>query len=58
MMKTIFKIIGVIGLIITVGAPIFYMMDVIQLDLNHQLMLAGTLLWFLTAIPNTVNTTN
>ena len=57
-MKTALKIIGVLGLLMTVVAPVFYLMNMIQLDLNHQLMLAGMLLWFVTAIPNTSNTTN
>lgn len=55
MIKTILKIAGMIGLLLTVVSPLLYFMQSIELELNHQLMLAGMLLWFLTAILNSFN---
>lgn len=51
-MRKLLKIIGIIGLLLTVVSPVLYFMRSIELILNHQLMLAGMLLWFVTAILN------
>ena len=56
-MKTLLKIGGVIGLLLTVLSPILYFTETITLEVNHQLMLTGMLIWYVTAILNNFNKT-
>ncbi|WKN33536.1 hypothetical protein PZB74_09355 [Porifericola rhodea] len=48
-MKTIVKILSLIGLVLTLLPAILYFYDYISADLHKQLMLCGTLIWFVSA---------
>ncbi|MCD6596695.1 MAG: hypothetical protein J7L04_03355 [Bacteroidales bacterium] len=48
-MKSLLKIISLIGLLVTIIPSFLVFADVIAPDTNKLLMIAGTLLWFSTA---------
>jgi len=48
-MKTILKLISLIGLILTLFPSFFVFLGVIELGPNKNLMILGTILWFITA---------
>ncbi len=48
-MKTILKVISIIGLILTLAPSILVFTGSITLDMNKWLMLSGTILWFVSA---------
>lgn len=50
-MKKLYKIIALIGLLLTILPPILAAMEAIDLALNNTLMLIGMVMWFLGATP-------
>ena len=50
-MKAIFKGIAIIGLVLTVAAPILAVNESIELDTTKSLMFIGMILWFVGATP-------
>ena len=46
-MKTILKLVSLLGLLITIVPSFLVFADVISLDTNKLLMILGTLLWFI-----------
>lgn len=47
--KKLLIILSIIGLILTVVPSILVFTQMITMTLNHQLMVAGMVLWFITA---------
>ena len=48
-MKIIFKIISMLGLVLTLIPSVFVLYGMISWTLNVQLMFAGMVMWFFTA---------
>jgi len=48
-MKILFIILSLAGLGLTIIPPILVFTQTIAMDLNHQLMIGGMVLWFCTA---------
>ena len=46
-MKTVLKIVSLVGLIATIVPSFLVFADIITLDTNKLLMILGTLLWFI-----------
>ncbi len=46
-MKTILKLVSLMGLLITIVPSFLVFADVISLDTNKLLMILGTLFWFI-----------
>lgn len=50
MISKILKVVSITGLVLTLGAPVLYLFDVLELSLLHQLLTAGMVLWFAGAL--------
>ena len=50
-MNHLFKIIAIIGLLLTIAAPILAVTGTIDLDRTKTLMFIGMIVWFLGATP-------
>jgi len=48
-MKTLLKLVSLIGLLATIVPSFLVFADIITLDTNKLLMIVGTLLWFISA---------
>ena len=48
-MKTVLKLVSLIGLLATIVPSFLVFADIITLDTNKLLMIVGTLLWFISA---------
>lgn len=46
-MKTVLKIVSLVGLLATIVPSFLVFADIITLDTNKLLMIVGTLLWFI-----------
>ena len=46
-MKTLLKIVSLVGLLVTIVPSFLVFADIITLDTNKLLMILGTLLWFI-----------
>lgn len=50
-MNNIFKIVALIGLLLTIAAPVLAVTGSIDLDRTKSLMFVGMIVWFLGATP-------
>lgn len=50
-MKILFKIVAIIGLLLTIAAPVLAVTGSIDLERNKTLMFIGMIVWFLGATP-------
>ena len=48
-MKKILILISMVGLLLTIGAPMAVLMGKISLEVQYHYLTAGTILWFFTA---------
>lgn len=48
-MRTVFQVISALALVATVGAPVAYLADAIELDTAKAILLLATLGWFVHA---------
>ncbi len=47
-MKRLLPIISLLGLVCVIGPPIAYLIDAVEKDAMTNLMLLGTIVWFVT----------